>query len=231
LIALIRKHAEGMKPPRALAVPFELGRPLGVPNDPAFQHRVLADTLALLERTDGPILEDFPDAAPAASAEETEGWACPVNLAPPPPELSDHEKVAVALTNEIALLRPWYEESTRNAKGRTMVGLSGMAVEDIPGFILGFMADNDIDSPVEGEPLYRAIKLSTEDLRHFYYEAALARPGNVRDTDLADWFWGETLAGKVYLKLRDTVKAIDNERMQWLAGTGLVPGHQAARTA
>ena len=39
-ISLIREHSEAMKPPRALWVPFELGRPLGAPSDAAFQRRV-----------------------------------------------------------------------------------------------------------------------------------------------------------------------------------------------
>lgn len=111
-----------------------------------------------------------------------------------------------------------------------MVGQSGMAVDEIPGFILGFLEDNEIDSPVDGQPVARALKLSTEDLRHFYYEGALARPGNVRDTDLANWFWGDTLAGKVYLKLRETALGIDTPPMQQLAERGLVPGHQAWRS-
>ena len=34
-ISLIRLHTEITKPPRALWVSFELGRPLGVPGDPA----------------------------------------------------------------------------------------------------------------------------------------------------------------------------------------------------
>ena len=51
-ISLVRKHSEEMKPPRALAVPFELGRPFGAPNEPDFQRRVLRAVLDLLERTD-----------------------------------------------------------------------------------------------------------------------------------------------------------------------------------
>jgi hypothetical protein len=38
-ISLIRIHTEQIKPPRALSVPFELGRPFGAPNEPAFQRR------------------------------------------------------------------------------------------------------------------------------------------------------------------------------------------------
>jgi len=63
-IALVREHALKAEPPRALWVPFELGRPLGPPNDAAFQRRVLLATLALLARRGGPVvLEDFPDQA------------------------------------------------------------------------------------------------------------------------------------------------------------------------
>ncbi len=49
-ISLIRIHTERTRPPRALWVPFELGRPLGVPNDKPFQTRVLTAALGLLDR-------------------------------------------------------------------------------------------------------------------------------------------------------------------------------------
>jgi len=48
-ISLIRAQTENTKPPRALWVPFELGRPLGPPSDPAFQKRVILAALRLLE--------------------------------------------------------------------------------------------------------------------------------------------------------------------------------------
>jgi hypothetical protein len=40
--------------PRALAVPYALGYPLGKPHDPALQTRILAAALALLEETGPP---------------------------------------------------------------------------------------------------------------------------------------------------------------------------------
>ena len=68
-ISLIRPQTENTKPPRALWVPFELGRPFGPPSDAAFQRRVIA-ALRLLERADGPVLiEDFPDDDPRARAD------------------------------------------------------------------------------------------------------------------------------------------------------------------
>ena len=47
-VVLIRPQAESTKPPRALWVPFELGRPFGPPNDPAFQRRVVLAALGML---------------------------------------------------------------------------------------------------------------------------------------------------------------------------------------
>ena len=64
-ISLIRPQTEKTKPPRALWVPFELGRPFGPPSDAVFQLRVVLAALKLLERQDGPVLiEDFPDDDP-----------------------------------------------------------------------------------------------------------------------------------------------------------------------
>ena len=45
-ISLIREQTAAIKPPRALWVPFMLGRPFGAPNDPDFQRRVLRHLLA-----------------------------------------------------------------------------------------------------------------------------------------------------------------------------------------
>jgi hypothetical protein len=58
-ISLLREVVSVIRPPRALFVPFPLGYPLGAPNDPALQRRVIAAALALLERNDVPILEEF----------------------------------------------------------------------------------------------------------------------------------------------------------------------------
>ena len=66
VIASVLPQVEKTRPPRAVFVPFMLGRPLGEPNDPAFQRRVLMQALGLLERPDGPvILEQFPDDNPS----------------------------------------------------------------------------------------------------------------------------------------------------------------------
>ena len=226
-ISLIRQHTERMKSPRALAVPFEFGRPFGAPNAPDFQRRVLLAALTLLERTDGPILADFPEAPPAVSEEESEGWACPIDLTPAaaPSELD-------ALKAEIALLRPWYDEASRNAQGRRLDGLTKLAPETLGQFLLAFRDDPAIPSIVPGTPTPRGVKLAADDLKHFYYQAAIARPGAggaVSDVKLADWFFGATRMGDLFLQIRSRYAASENEVLQRLATLQLVPGHQGHR--
>ncbi|MDX2194255.1 MAG: hypothetical protein NW201_12940 [Gemmatimonadales bacterium] len=58
-VALLRDVAATMRLPRALAVPFPFGAPLGT-SGPAGQHAVLAQALALLGAPGpGPLLADF----------------------------------------------------------------------------------------------------------------------------------------------------------------------------
>jgi hypothetical protein len=48
-IQLLRYVTEKVRPPRALAVPFRHGYPLGKPDDPAYQHAVIEAALKMLE--------------------------------------------------------------------------------------------------------------------------------------------------------------------------------------
>lgn len=48
-----------VQPPRALAVPYPLGYPLGAPGDAALQRRILDALLGLTRRTDVPVLETW----------------------------------------------------------------------------------------------------------------------------------------------------------------------------
>ena len=56
-ITLLAKVTAIIRPPRALAVPYPLGFPLGAANDPDMQTQVLRQLLALLARNDVPVLE------------------------------------------------------------------------------------------------------------------------------------------------------------------------------
>ena len=58
-ITLVREHTEKVKPPRALWVPYPYGRPLGLPDDPALQLRVIRAALDLFDAQSGPVLAEF----------------------------------------------------------------------------------------------------------------------------------------------------------------------------
>jgi D-proline reductase (dithiol) PrdB len=59
-LSLLREVTEKVKPPRTLFVPFRLGYPLGEPNRPDVQHRIISAALNVLKASYPlPILEDF----------------------------------------------------------------------------------------------------------------------------------------------------------------------------
>jgi hypothetical protein len=58
-VVLLREVAEKVRPPRALAVPFPHGYPLGNANDAATQRDVMLRAFHLLERDEPPVIEDY----------------------------------------------------------------------------------------------------------------------------------------------------------------------------
>lgn len=55
-ITLLPEVTRAVRPPRALSVPFPLGYPLGVPDDPPLQRKLLGALLALTAEDDVPLL-------------------------------------------------------------------------------------------------------------------------------------------------------------------------------
>ena len=233
-ISLIRPQTENTRPPRALWVPFELGRPLGAPNDKAFQTKVLRAALALLERTDGPvILDDFPEDAPAAAAAaDGEGWFCPINLPPPPADLSAGGGFKAAMEAEVGGLTTWYDIALRE-RSRTTMGLSGMTINEIITFVCAFLDGQVPDSPAEGQSLGQSLKFAVEDLKAFYREAAGAQPGQNTGKEMNDWFYGGTAAGKALYALwpiaDKLAERLDDSFMKTFANLLLIPASQKYR--
>ena len=58
-LTMLPEVTRRVRPPRALAVPFPLGYPLGAPEAPQRQREVLIALLALCEATDVPLLATF----------------------------------------------------------------------------------------------------------------------------------------------------------------------------
>lgn len=204
-----------INPPRALWVSFILGRPFGVPNDAAFQARVLTAALKLLEAPAGPVLVDYPEDAPT-SADDAQGVACPVSFVRAADSNSD-----AALVREVEELQPWHDRACER-RGHSMVGLSKLSPVVAAQALAQFLRDRTIAS-IDGLNTGETIKLVCEDLRTYYYEAAAARPGTPNADAIQNWFWRDTACGRAFLALQKICVASSDASLQKLCATSLVP--------
>ena len=183
-ISLVRENAESMRPPRSLWVSFSLGRPLGVPNDAQFQHRVIAASLNLLERDRGPILEDYPVNAPEVSRETVP--ACPVSF----PKADNSSNWQSRLAGELSSLKPWYELCRRRRGGRTLACVSDLSIEENLRKLGEYLDLNRL--PIDELHWF---KKAVEDAKVFYLESMTAQPGNHDQMQVDQTLWRETQLG------------------------------------
>lgn len=227
-ISLIREHTEIMRPPRALWVPFDLGRPFGVPNDAAFQTRVLLNALELLEAAEGPILSDFPEDAPESDSPPII-MACPVYFAGNEEISSSTDRLLNAFRDELSQMTNWYELARQNS-GRTTASLSGLTPEEIMGFLADFLRGKRDEWPIPEVTTTDALRMAAEDLKACYFEALTAQPGQTGDSlSMANWFWGQTVAAQVINAIREVCLGITGNDYQLLGKLLLVPRTQLHR--
>ncbi len=230
-ISLIRPHTETIKPPRALWVTFQMGHPLGTPDDPAFQKRVLMVVLEMLEAPgEPPVLVDFPEDEP--ENDEITVLSCPVNFAQSAAETGETDPLGVAFRREMTAMRPWYDMAV-NKRKRTTVGVSGIGLDALGDFIYAFVKGEEPENPRDDIPLIYTLKNAVEDLKSYYNEGITAQPGQAGASSqvLQDWFWEETVAGKVLLALKKACEASPDKMTSAFGGHFLVPGDVARRHA
>lgn len=226
LVSLVRLHSEKVEPPRALWVPFELGRPLGPPNNPALQTRVLKAALALLQSTDGPVLlEDFDH--PTPETEPQAGWRCPVKTARSDIDTTDAAAFKAALDAEIAQVTPWYDGAAAST-GRTTFGVGGMTIEQIARYLTSYLGAAPDDSPVADLSPRMALRFGADDLKVYYLEAAMAELETPSSAQLVNWFWRETVAGQLLIALRENALKGDDDKLKVVCGNFMVPGAKVA---
>lgn len=198
-IAMVREHAEKVKPPRALFVPFFFGFALGRPNDADHQRQVLKAAFDLLKSGKGPILEDFPDDSdPAIMPQASQVEA-------------DSEQATRSAADEVTALRAFYERWVENHGGRTAVGLCGIPQRRFRGVIrfLEACAEGDDSADMDERPAGvsrpQFIRYCVDDLKAFYYEARMEQHKDADEDSLHRWFWGSTAAGKLVADLAATL--------------------------
>ena len=218
-ISLIRSQTESTKPPRALWVPFELGRPFGPPSDPAFQKRVILAALRLLEREDGPVLiEDFPEDDPRAQPDPA--WQPP--FIPAAVSAGPAETLASRLETEILLLTDAHEHWI-GQHGRTTVGLSGLSVSDCAHYVADWLHGRAAPSLRDGFSAPLMLRFAVDDVKAYCLEAAAAGPAKPSSRQLGDWFWSGTGAGAAIHALRAAQLASEDDRLKLIAGNFMVP--------
>ena len=219
-ISLVREHTEALKAPRALWVPFILGRPFGAPGNAAFQRRVLVEALQLLARIDGPVLEDFPDDAPPDNLNQpTAGMVCPVSF----PSLTRTGALATRLDEESSQLQAWHSLSLR-VRRRTTLGVTGCSPSQLGAFVASWLTETP--AQVLHDPAVEpaiALKLATDELKAFYFESKAMQPGQHTASSLQDWFWFGTTAGEALLALREKLGRDGDPAFKGLATLSMVP--------
>jgi len=217
-ISLIREQTAAIKPPRALWVPFMLGRPFGVPGDADFQRRVLRALLSLFEGKRGPLLEDYPEDAPAESL-ESGGFACPVSFAG---SAAADRGLAEMLRDEVRQLASWHGLALRR-RGRTTVGVFGPTVDAAVAHVASYLDGNPAPPPVEGMSAGTAVKRACDDIRAYYFEAAAAQPGNLSSAAIDHWFWSDTAAARALFAIRDICLQSSDPSLRPLGKMSLIP--------
>lgn len=197
-------------------MPFELGRPLGAPDCPAFQREVLHSALKLLERDDGPVLMEFSETPHVTQGQPVE-WS-------PPLKLSATGNLKDAVLQETMELEPCYIESVKKYRGRRMGELTGFKISKIVEFLADYLDDAvTAINPLPELPAPRSVKLFTDDLRHYYFQAALLNETGLTSLSLGNWYWGETRAGELTLLLRNYFINLEDPRLVLVGKLLLVP--------
>ncbi len=192
-----------MRPPRVLHCEFPLGRPLGKPDDAAFQHDVLRRAFALLGRESGPVLEDHPETIVA----DEQPVSCTM-----PPRFDPSLPPAV---DEARGIRAAYDRS-RARRGVTNVGraLDADGVPEALGALQRIADGAEWKSvPLPGRNTV-AVSL---DVRAYYEEAALElADGPAPGPRAAEaWFFEKTKAGAMLLAARAEIRRQGAKQPIW----------------
>ena len=202
-IGSVPEHIENTRPPRGLICHFPLGRPLGRPNDRDFQHRVFAALFTLLEADSGPVLETFDTRLDDIAEEQL---VCAL-----PPRLDPDEHPAV---DEARALKNAYERAVAKHGNRVGVGREIQA-QDIPAALEAFVRVEQ-GCPIEDAGIPGVPMRVAQDIRGYYQTAALElaehSPGAWAGEN---WFYNETQAGKLMLRVRRVLKDAGAPHRVW----------------
>ena len=199
----VQNQIERIAPPRGLFCDFPLGRPLGRPGDPAFQHRVLGHAFDLVERATSPTVEQF---AESILDDGTGATSCPL-----PPR---HDPSLPAAVDEARGLRPAFERAVAQHGDRVGTGRS-VSADAIPDAVAAFVKVA-AGTPWKQAGIPGVPARVAQDIRGYYETAALAL---VQHTPAAwettRWFLHHTEAGKAIVAAREAMRVAGEKQPIW----------------
>ncbi len=203
VLSSVRAMTVKTAPPRALHCEFPLGRPLGRPGDPEFQHDVLAHAFALLDAPSGPVLVDHP----VVIESEAEQVSCTL-----PPRFDPGLPPAV---DEARGIRRAYDRVAER-RGVSSVGRVIEAAE-VPAAVASLVAIAEGADWRTAELPGGNTTALCHDIRSYYEEAALdlvtgPLPG---PRALEDWYFEHTETGRVVLAARDAIRESGAKSAVW----------------
>lgn len=219
IVSLVRLHSETIEPPRTLFVPFELGRPLGQPNNHVLQREVLEQALRLLESDNGPsLISDFDQSNDGTQTDES--WSPPATVFSDL-DMTNATDLKTRLKDEIETLTPNYALA-KKTRGRSTVGVSRLTMGEIAEHVTSFIGEPHQESPREDLSSAMVLRFGVDDLKAFYAEAA-SHGGSPSSWQLGNWFWRDTVAGQILISLREAAMDQSDKRFNIVGSKFLVP--------
>ncbi len=219
LVGFVKEHLQAIKPPRALWLDFPMGRPLGKPNDPEYQKKIIRSAFDLFNESSGPVLRDFPDVIPVKDGRM--GYALPVDLVINKKDIGNIDLLVEEVKAEIKNLGPEYKKAL-SFRGRTTVGASEMMISDYIDYISLFVKGEIPKSPRKGIGPVPLLKLVVEDLQAYYTETITFKDKIDDFEKIGTWFWEETKAGRLILCLESVSLRSENRVLRQIVDMSLI---------
>ena len=198
----IRQQIENTAPPRGLWCDFPLGRPLGVPGDAQFQHRVLSHAFSLLDARE-PVFDVYPEVVDQA---ESTSLSCPL----PPRNNTDLHPAL----DEVRGLRPAYDRAVEKYGDRAGASrvVSADEIEEAVGAFIRIAEGTEWKAAgVPGIPARVA-----QDIRGYYEVAALGLSDHIPAAWAgANWFLDKTESGRILLEARTVMQKSGVKQPLW----------------
>jgi hypothetical protein len=197
LVTRARLFPEQMRPPRALFCDFPMGRPLGRPQDAAFQQAVLEHAFRLLDATE-PVLADFPE---VVADDGAEALACTI-----PPRADDGLSPAVG---EARGLRAAFDRASGCGIASA---IDPVLVEDA----LAAFERVSAGTPWRDAGFPTRPQRCTLAIRGYYEQAAVGLHQSAGGARAAEtWFVDQTIAGATIKSALATMRASGEPGNEW----------------